>query len=85
MSGHIHTHRTTTVTLAAPLPRVNKNKKNAKSRVYFLLRVAHTQMARYYTLNRLQISCRTRCWCLKCVIVYPARDIPAFVMYCVYG
>ena len=22
---------------------------------------------------------------LKCVIVYLARDIPAFVMYCVYG
>ena len=24
-------------------------------------------------------------WCLKCVIVYLARDIPAFVMYCVNG
>ena len=23
--------------------------------------------------------------CLKCVIVYLARDIPAFVMYCVNG
>ena len=23
--------------------------------------------------------------CLKCMIVYLARDIPAFVMYCVYG
>ena len=22
---------------------------------------------------------------LKCVIVYLARDIPAFIMYCVYG
>ena len=26
-----------------------------------------------------------RWWCLKCVIVYLARDIPAFVMYCVNG
>ena len=24
-------------------------------------------------------------WCLKSVIVYLARDIPAFVMYCVNG
>ena len=24
-------------------------------------------------------------WCLKCVIVYLARDIPLFVMYCVNG
>ena len=38
-----------------------------------------------YTLIRLEISRRTRWWCLKCVIVYLARDIPAFVMYCVYG
>ena len=29
--------------------------------------------------------CRTRWRCLKCVIVYLARDIPAFVMYCVNG
>ena len=28
---------------------------------------------------------RTRWWCLKCVIVYLARDIPLFVMYCVNG
>ena len=28
---------------------------------------------------------RTRWWCLKCVIVYLARDIQAFVMYCVNG
>ena len=33
-------------------------------------------------LNRLEISRRTRWWCLKRVIVYLARDIPAFVMYC---
>ena len=24
-------------------------------------------------------------WCLKCVIVYLAQDIPPFVMYCVNG
>ena len=28
---------------------------------------------------------RTRWWCLICVIVYLARDIPAFVLYCIYG
>ena len=33
----------------------------------------------------LEISRRTRWWCLKCVIVYPARDIRPFVMYCVNG
>ena len=38
-----------------------------------------------YTLIRLEISHRTRLWFLKCVIVYLARDIPAFVMYCVNG
>ena len=38
-----------------------------------------------YTLIRLEISRRTRWWCLKCVMVYLARDIPAFVMYCVNG
>ena len=32
-----------------------------------------------------KISCRTRWSCLTCVIVYLAQDIPAFVMYCVYG
>ena len=54
----------------------------------FLLHVARTQTAllwRCYTLIRLEISRRTRWWCLKCVIVYLARDIPPFVMYCVYG
>ena len=45
---------------------------------------------RYYgdviaTLIRLEISRRTRWWCLKCVIVFLARDIPQFVMYCVNG
>ena len=39
----------------------------------------------FFTLIRLEISCRTRWWCLKSVIVYLARDILAFVMYCVNG
>ena len=34
---------------------------------------------------RLEISRRTRWWCLKCVIVYLAGAIQAFVMYCVNG
>ena len=40
---------------------------------------------RCYTLIQLDISRRTRWWCLKCVIVYLARDITPFVMYYVYG
>ena len=54
----------------------------------FLLRVAHTYTAllcRCYTLIPLEINCRTWWCCLKCVIMYLARDIPPFVMYCVYG
>ena len=39
----------------------------------------------YYTLILLEISRRTRWLCLKCVIVYLARDIRPFVMYCVNG
>ena len=33
----------------------------------------------------LEITRRTRWWCLKCVIVYLARDIRPFVMYYVNG
>ena len=40
---------------------------------------------RYMAIIRLEISRRTRWWYLKSVIVYLARDIPAFVMYCVNG
>ena len=36
-------------------------------------------------VKSMEISHRGRWWCLKCVIVYLARDIPAFVMYCVNG
>ena len=43
------------------------------------------KLALYSDLIRLEISLRTRWWCLKCVIVYLARDIPAFVMYWING
>ena len=39
----------------------------------------------FFVLVQLEISHRTRWWCLKCVIVYLARDILAFAMYCAYG
>ena len=41
-------------------------------------------IAMLYT-HSMEISRRTRWWCLKCVIVYLTQDIPAFVMYCVDG
>ena len=67
-----------------------RRKKNAKSRFFYIARCVRKialYSERCYTLIRLEISRRTRRWCLKCVIVYLARDIPAFVnvMYCVYG
>ena len=54
---------------------------------FFTSRGTHVNCAimACYTLMQLEINCRTRRWCLKCVIVYLARDIPPFVMYCVYG
>ena len=55
-----------------------RRKKNAKSQ-FFTSRGAYVNL-RCYTLIRLEISHRTRWWCLKCVIVYLAQDIPAFVM-----
>ena len=63
--------------------RRKKKKKNAKSR-FFTSRGAYVNL-RCYTLIRLEISSRTRWWCLKCVIVYLARDIPVFVMHYNYG
>ena len=54
------------------------------NRDFFTSRGAYVNL-RYITLIRLEISRRTRWWCLKSVIVYLARDIPAFVMYCVNG
>ena len=41
-------------------------------------------MAMLYT-HSIGNQRRTRWWCLKCVMVYLARVIPAFVMYCVNG
>ena len=63
------------------------NKKKEGEKVIFTSRGAHINCAimAMLTLIRLEISCRTRWWCLKCVIVYLARDIPTFVMYCIYG
>ena len=62
-----------------------RKKKNAKSCVFYFARCVHK--LRYYSdvIHLLEISHRTRWWYLKCVIVYLARDIPAFVMYCVNG
>ena len=53
----------------------------------FTLRGAHLNcaiMAMLYT-HSIGNQRRTRWWCLKCVIVYLARDIRPFVMYCVNG
>ena len=45
----------------------------------------HSLIWRCYTLILLEISRRTRWWCLQCVLVYLARDIRPFVMYSVNG
>ena len=65
----------------------NKNKNKKLKWRFFTSRCAHVNCAimRCYILILLGISRRTRWWCLKCVIVYPARDIRPFVMYCVNG
>ena len=56
---------------------------------FFTSRGAYVNFALYsddvYTLIRLEICRRTRWWCLKSMIVYLTRDVPAFVMYCVNG
>ena len=63
-----------------------KKKKNAKSRFFYFARSVHKRVLySNNTLVPLEISHRTRWWCLKCVIVYLVQDIPAFVMYCVNG
>ena len=54
----------------------------------FTSRGAHVNraiMAICYTLILLEIRRRTPWCCLKSVIVYPARDIPPFLTYCVNG
>ena len=66
--------------------RRRRKKKNAKSR-FFISRGAYINLryiAMLYT-HSIGNQRRTRWWCLQCVIVYLARDIPAFVMYCVKG
>ena len=60
-----------------------RKKKNAKLR-FFTSRGEYVNCA-IITLIRLEISHRTRWWRLKCVIVYLAQVIPAFVMYFVNG
>ena len=68
-----------------------KNKKNAKS-LYFFSRSAYANcaiMVMLYILFRLEISYRTRWWCLKYVILYLARDIPGYklpeaICFCFY-
>ena len=65
----------------------NKN-KNKKPKWRFFNFVRRAPKLRFYgdvIHILLEISRRTRWWCLKCVIVYLARDIRLFVMYCVNG
>ena len=52
--------------------------------VYFTRRA---RKLRYYddVYTLIRVSRRTRRWCLKCVEVLLALDIPPFVMYCVNG
>ena len=55
--------------------------------ISFFLAAASLLLCSFFKclLGLLEISRRTRWWCLKCVIVYLARDIRPFVMYCVNG
>ena len=61
-----------------------KRRRRRRNSDFFTLRGAYVKL-RYIALIGLEISRRTRWWCLKCVIVYLARAIQAFVMYCVNG
>ena len=64
-----------------------KKEEECQIAIFFTSRGAYVNlryMAMLYTYS-IEISRGTRRWCLKCVIVYLARDIPAFVMYCVKG
>ena len=65
-----------------------KNKKKEEFQIAIFHFVQCIRKLRYYSdviLIRLEISCRTRWWCLKCVIVYLSQDISLFIMYCVSG
>ena len=54
------------------------------NRDFFTSHGAYVKL-RYIALIRLEISRKTRLWCLKCVIVYLAQAIPAIVMNCANG
>ena len=65
--------------------RRRRRRRRMPNRDFFTSRGAHVNCSVVIHSIPLEISHRTRWSCLKCVIVYLARDIPAFVMYCVYG
>ena len=62
-----------------------RRKKNAKLQ-FFISRGAYVNL-RYIAMLYIHSIANqpTRWWCLKCTIVYLARNIPTFVMYCIYG
>ena len=65
----------------------NKNKNKKPKWRFFTSRSVHLNcaiMAMLYS-HSIGNQPRTRWWCLKCVIVYQARDNRPFVMYCVNG
>ena len=63
-------------------------RRKVKWPLFFTSRGAHVNcaiMAILYTHSIGNQLYNTMVSCLKCVIVYLAGDIPAFIMYCVYG
>ena len=63
-----------------------KKKKECQMAIFYFARRA--RKLRYYgdVIHSFEWkSAVERWWCIKCVIVYLAQDIPPFVMYCVYG
>ena len=75
-------------TIALGLLKNNKKKKNAKWR-FFTSRGVHLNCAIMMLLYIHSLHWKSAVepdgGVLKCVIAYLARDIPPFVMYCVYG
>ena len=74
-------------TTSAEERRRRRRRRRMPNHYFFTSRGAYVKLryiAMLYT-HSIGISRRTRWWCLECVIVYLARDIPAFVMYCVNG
>ena len=76
-------------TIALGLLKKEEDERRMANHDFFTSRGAYINLRYNYSdvihSIRLEISRRTRWWCLICVIVYLARDVPAFVMYCVYG